>query len=145
GDGVEKPALEALSQQLGIDKRVVFVGSVEPNSIKDEFARTDIFVLSSQSEGRPNVVLEAMAAGCAVISSDLPGVRELIDADISGLFFCPGDADGLSRHMQRLVSSEIDRITLGKNARERVMELGLTWPKCGEKYINLYRRVLGIA
>lgn len=144
GEGIERPALEALSRELGLARRVIFVGSVEPDMIQEELSKTDIFVLSSHSEGRPNVVLEAMAAGCAIVSSDLPGVRELIEDGVNGLFFYPGDVNGLARHMQHLVSSEEDRVALGKSARGKIVELGLTWPKCSDKYVNLYRHVLGV-
>lgn len=141
GEGMERPSLEALSQQLGIAQRVTFLGAIPPEAIKDELSMTDIFVLSSHSEGRPNVVLEAMAAGCAVISSDLPGVRELIDADISGLLFKPGDVEALSGHLVSLAGSERQRNQLGMSARSSIIERGLTWSNCGAGYVSLYKRL----
>jgi glycosyltransferase involved in cell wall biosynthesis len=143
GEGIERKALEVLSQNLGVANRVFFVGVVEPDMIKEELSKTDIFVLSSHSEGRPNVVIEAMAAGCAIISTDLPGVKELIDDEVNGLFFSPGDVQGLSRHMARLISSDVDRLSLGESARDKIVKLGLTWPTCGDKYVCLYQHTIG--
>jgi glycosyltransferase involved in cell wall biosynthesis len=143
GDGIERPVLETLSRDLGVRDRVVFLGVVDPAEVERELAMADVFVLGSHSEGRPNVVLEAMAAGCAVVSTDLPGVRELLDSDISGCTFSPGDVAALSEHLRRLISSQSERIRLGKNARKRIIEKGLSWGACGEKYIRLYQRVLG--
>ena len=96
GDGIEKSPLKEMCTSLGVADRVNFTGILPPDAIKEQMATADIFVLSSLSEGRPNVVVEAMAAGCAVISSDLPGVRELIDHGVNGLLFKPRDWKTLS-------------------------------------------------
>lgn len=142
GEGIERTALESVSQQLEVSNRVVFVGALPPEAISEELAITDIFVLSSYFEGRPNVVLEAMAAGCAIVTTDLPGVRELLEKDINGLFFQPGDAEALAKHLKSLLSSEKRRRQLGREARSRIIEMGLTWSNCGARYISLYQRVL---
>ncbi|MCU7927339.1 MAG: glycosyltransferase family 4 protein [Candidatus Thiodiazotropha sp. (ex Dulcina madagascariensis)] len=142
GEGVERAALENLSHELGVAEQVAFIGAIPPENIKKELSMTDIFVLSSHSEGRPNVILEAMAAGCAIISSDLPGVRELIDEDVSGLFFEPGDVSALSHHLERLIENEQLRSKLGLNARSRIIDMELTWPMCGARYVGLYNSLL---
>lgn len=143
GEGVERSSLELLTKQLGLSERIDFVGAIPPDEVKTELSMADIFVLSSHSEGRPNVILEAMAAGCAIISSDLPGVRELLEEDVSGLFYRPGDTEALAGLLVRLTASRKLRSQLGEHARSRIVEMGLTWLACGARYVDLYGKIQG--
>jgi glycosyltransferase involved in cell wall biosynthesis len=143
GDGIERSELEDLCQSLGCKGRVDFLGVIEPGGIRRELEMANIFVLASHSEGKPNVVLEAMAAGCAVVSTDLPGVREVLEAGVSGCVFSPGDVDALTDHLSVLISSKSKRERLGVNARNRIKSMGLTWQKCADSYLELYYRAVG--
>lgn len=78
GDGPERLALEAQAQRLGIDADVALIGFV-PDPLP-YMARADLFVLSSRYEGLGNVLVEAMAVGCPVVSTDCPsGPREILE------------------------------------------------------------------
>ena len=84
GDGEEKSKLIALSEKLNISKRVHFLGNVE--NPFNFFERSNIFVLSSETEGFPMVVIEAMACGLPIISTDcISGPREILNAEGSKL------------------------------------------------------------
>jgi glycosyltransferase involved in cell wall biosynthesis len=76
GAGAEEGALKALAVTLGLEDRVRFLG-FQPNPYP-YFARADAFVLSSRSEGFPNVVLEALVCGARVVSTPVPGVAGLL-------------------------------------------------------------------
>lgn len=95
---------EALTQQLGLQAQVQFLGNVA--DLPERLARTQVFVLSTRWEGMPLALVEAMAAGCACIGSDVVGVREVIEHERTGLLVPPGDANALADALQRLLQQE---------------------------------------
>jgi glycosyltransferase involved in cell wall biosynthesis len=138
GGGAERPRLEELAHRLGIAHKVKFAGQVAPDGIPDLLAEADALVLSSRSEGRPNVVLEAMASGLPVIATDIPGVRELVVAKETGLLFPVGDSDRLAACIQTLASNPVLSHALGGNARQFMIERGLTWDNAARNYHRLF-------
>jgi len=102
GEGPDRDALARRADALGLRDAVAFAGFQE-NPFR-WFGAADLFVLSSRYEGLPNVVLEALAAGCPVVAfacSD--GVRELIVDGVNGRLVPPGDVDGLARAIVDLI------------------------------------------
>jgi glycosyltransferase involved in cell wall biosynthesis len=77
GSGEERASLETLAQELGISNRVRFLGLVPNHEVAKLHAAADLFVLSSRLEATPTVVLEALACGTRVVSTDNPGGLEL--------------------------------------------------------------------
>jgi glycosyltransferase involved in cell wall biosynthesis len=102
---------------------------------------TDLVVLPSHDEGMSNVVLEAMAAGCAVIASDVGGNPEVIVDGESGLLFAAGDADALTGRLRALVADERRRESIGRKARERIAN-NYSIRALIERTGAIYRRVL---
>lgn len=78
GEGPEEPRLRALGRSLKVSDRIRFIGSLPQESLAKIYSSSDLFLLCSLSEGRPNVVLEALACGTPVLSSEVQGVNELI-------------------------------------------------------------------
>lgn len=89
GTGDRDEELAALSRELGVDDRVVFSGFSK--DVESVLARSDVFVLSSTSEGLPNTLLEAMACGVLPVSRDVGGVREVWPDELDE-FLLPGNA-----------------------------------------------------
>lgn len=89
GDGEDMDKLIALSKELGLTDSVGFMGWLR--DVPTFFAACDIDVLCSISESFPYSVLEGIREGCAVITSDVGGMRDLIDSGESGYIFNPGD------------------------------------------------------
>ena len=102
GSGPLQSELTKLAEQLGIGASVVFHGFVaSPEKI---MKKADLFVLSSYSEGFGNVIVEAMALGIPVLSTDCPyGPREIIQNNENGILVPVGDPSALSMAMKRLL------------------------------------------
>ncbi len=123
GEGELRPALQQMAGDLLPAGSVQFAGIVER---PEEFLRrTSVFVLSSRYEGFPNALVEAMAHGCAVISTDCPtGPAEIVRHGIDGLLVQPEDVAGLAEAMDQLISNEAERQRLGSRAVEVTTRFG---------------------
>jgi glycosyltransferase involved in cell wall biosynthesis len=114
GDGPNRKKLESLAQALGLADDIRFLGW-QPNPFA-LLKQADIFVLSSRFEGFPNVIVEAMACGLPVISTDCPsGPHEILRGGEAGVLVPVGDVDALARAITTLLS---DRQTLTEYARK---------------------------
>ena len=139
GSGEELSTLQNLARDLGIADRVAFLGKRDPAEIPGLLARHDLFVLPSLSEGRSNAVYEAMAAGLAVLASDIPGTREQIDDGTTGFLF-PLERD--SELVELLARLNSDRALLqatGAAAHRWIVENGYTWTAARDRYLDLFR------
>jgi glycosyltransferase involved in cell wall biosynthesis len=132
-------SLKALAQELGLGQRVRFLGSRA--DVPDILRASDVFVLSSDYEGNPLSVLEAMAAGLPVISTAVGGVPELVQHGATGLLVPAGDACSLAEAIAQLGCDPARRAAMGNAARQtarqrfdvRVMSLA---------YATLYQQLL---
>lgn len=108
GEGPDRTALEALAADLGIRDRVAMPGFAD-----DPYAwmqHADLFVLSSAWEGSPNVLVEAMACGCPVVSTDCPGgSRQILEGGRHGKLVPVSDADGLAQAITDTLDNPTDR------------------------------------
>jgi glycosyltransferase involved in cell wall biosynthesis len=138
------PLLEALldsARSLGIEKRISFCGEVA--DVIPYLAAADVGVLASLSEGLPNAILEYMAAGLPVVSTDVGGVAELLGEDGDCGFRVPTGAPAAmaDRLVVLLGSSEL-RLEMGARGRSRAKDLfGLN--RMLDQYEKLYQRLLG--
>jgi glycosyltransferase involved in cell wall biosynthesis len=117
GEGSLRNELEELAVRSDIADRVKF-----PGLVKNPWAvlrHADLFVMSSESEGLPMVLLEALACGVPVVSFDCPvGPGDIINHGHDGILVPPLDVDALSREMERLINDETERRRLGANAKK---------------------------
>jgi len=125
GDGSQRGYLEALVKHLEIERIVHFAGT-QTNPYK-YMSRGAVFVLPSLSEGMPNVLLEAMACGCPVVASDIPGgvTRELLADGACGLIVPPGDEQALEAAILRVVQDDELRGRLIAEGTEQVRRFDL--------------------
>ena len=140
GDGCLQVELERQAQELGV--KVSFIGRVSPDRVSHWYAACDVFVLPSLSEGRPNVLIEAMASGRACVVSDIPGCRELIRDDDNGLLFTPGNAPALQEKIKKILGDEKLRSQMEAGAIECVRRLIPSWAECAENYKRMIGDVL---
>ena len=142
GEGPMQSRLEKLAAEMQLDKRISFRGAIAPDAVGREMANADILVIASRSEGRPNVVLEALAAGLPVIASRIDGITDFIHDDSNGLLFTPGDPDSLAACIRRLGDDPGLRDKLSGNGRRYILENRLTWESCAGNYADIYRQLV---
>jgi glycosyltransferase involved in cell wall biosynthesis len=120
GDGPDRESLKRLARERAVDDQIEFSGSVGQDRIREHFCEADIFCLPSFAEGVPVVLMEAMAMGLPVISSQIMGIPELIEHQRCGLLTAPGRVDELADALRRLIGSRELRERLGRAGRKRV-------------------------
>lgn len=118
GDGPERESLAARARELGVADRVRFAGfHPDPAPFLDA---ADLFVLPSRAEGLPLALLEAMAAGLAVVATRCgSGVVDALDGGAAGVLVPPGDPAALAAAVRTLVADPERRVTLAAAARAR--------------------------
>ena len=118
GSGSELSALSKCAQVNQVQDRVCFLG--ETADVMHWLDRCSLFVLSSAFEGFPNALAEAMARGCAVVSTNCEtGPSEMIEHDASGLLVPVGEIGTLASAMFRVLDSQVLALQLGAAARQR--------------------------
>lgn len=141
GDG-EIVKVKELLEQVKLSDTVSFPGWVRGNE-KDSLLRTSgIFLFPSYNEGMPMAVLEAMAYGMAIVTTNVGGIPRLIEDGINGYLCEPGDTDKLADRLAELLLNETKRKTLGNAARQKAIQK-YSIERHMAKLLDLYKQVLG--
>jgi len=114
-----------------------FVGRIEPDRIGATLAKLDVVALPSLWENFPNVCLEAMAAGRAIVGSKAGGMREMLDEGRCGMLVSPQNPAALAHAILKLLQAPEERRRLGDLARQRVLEV-YNERVIGELYEEIY-------
>lgn len=145
GDGVRPvlalagyfgPAYEECQQivtEAGLDSTVRFLGGI--TDVPALLEACDLTVFSSPKEGMPNGVLECMAAGKAVIASDLPGVRDVLGPNAADVLVPPGDVNGFAGKLLDVLRNGDRRNALGK-ANQARMRSEFSIERLGRRYFD---------
>ena len=116
GDGDLLEDLRRQAEGLGLGARVVFAG--HRTDVPDLLGALDVFCLSSLYEGTPLALFEAMAAGKAIVSTNVDGCREVLEDAASGVLVPAADAAALAEALERVLSSDEERAALAARALE---------------------------
>jgi glycosyltransferase involved in cell wall biosynthesis len=122
GEGDERASLETTVAELGLSERVRFLGPLARGRVIDLFRAADAAILSSSWENFPHTVVEALAAGTPVISTDAGGVAEVVHDDVNGLLVPAGDLDALGAAVRRFAGDAELRERLRAAAEPSVAE-----------------------
>ena len=120
GEGQQRPRLQQQVKEASLGRNVLFLGSRK--DIPELLSCCDLSIHPSESEGLPNALLEAMAAGLPVIATSVGGVPEVVLSEVHGLLVPPGDPDSLSAAILRVLKDEGLGRRLARAGRQRVIE-----------------------
>lgn len=117
GDGEKRKELLELVKSLGLQERILLPGNID--NVADAIYKTCVFVLSSNKEGMPNALIEAMVMGLTVVSTDCPcgGPAELIKSGINGLLTPVDDEERMKENLQFVLNNLQAADSMGEKAR----------------------------
>lgn len=138
GEGPMRWQVEKAISDAGLVDRMVIEG--RRPSAREVYAEAQFAILASHTEGMPNAVLEAMAAGLPVVATDVGGCGELVQHGVTGLLVPPRDVEALSSAIDRMAGDARFRASAGAAARARAARH--SWEANADAHEVLYRRYL---
>jgi len=140
GEGSQKEKLNNLVKEYNLDNKVFLIGNQK--NIFEWYKKSSIFVLSSIREGFPNVLLEAMSCGCAVVSFDCPyGPGEIIENEVNGILVENQNINKLALAIKDLIDNDKLRESISKNAikvrdKYSIINIANKWEEVIKKVID---------
>jgi glycosyltransferase involved in cell wall biosynthesis len=139
GSGPERAALERLRHELSLELSVRFLGERSFKTVEHHLLGADVFVLASRTEGLPVAMLEAMAAGLAVIGTRVGGIPELLEGE-AGLLVVPDSVEDLAQAMTNIVTNADLRSSLQNAALKRLRNSRYHERAALESILDSYRQ-----
>ncbi len=136
GGGPERGRLEALARSLGVEERVSFLGVVPHERMPAVYSAADVLVLASEREGWPNVLLEAMACGARVVTTNVSDVAEIVGKPAAGTWIEERSLPELVKNMSAILAAPLPREATRAHALE------FTWDATSQGQLTLFRQVL---
>lgn len=118
GNGVLEENIKKTVLELGLEDWVQLIGYQK--NIYPWIKLSDLIMLTSVKEGLPRIIMEGMALGKAIVSTSVPGTRELVEDNVTGLLSPYGDARGLSANVYRLLNNDNLRKSFGAAGRSKI-------------------------
>jgi phosphatidylinositol alpha-1,6-mannosyltransferase len=143
GDGPEAEALKRHAAAVGISEAVTFVGYAPHADTPDFYRAADVFALSSDFDNSPNVVLEAMASGLPVVTTDVGGVRELVGdrtGATTGAIVVPSEPSALAAGLEHYLAAPAAARAAGAHNRDRAVA-EFSWRTSALRLLDVYDRV----
>ncbi len=133
-------------KEFGLDRssNIICVGALRPHEALAAYARSDLFVLPSRHEGRPNALLEAMASGLPSVATRLPGVLEVLTEEC-GVTVDTENPLALAEGIHMLAMNPQKRKEMGSSAALRIKELSLDWETSARRYLDIFRGLVQCA
>lgn len=135
-----KEQMKSIARKSGEDTSwLKFVGEIIHDEVIREFFQADMFIFPSYTEGFPNVIMEAMACGCPIVSSNVGAIPEMldIDGDACGICFSPQSANEVYQAITSLIDNDKMKQTFVAKAKARVNNM-YSMPKVWEQLINIW-------
>jgi glycosyltransferase involved in cell wall biosynthesis len=138
GEGNLEDELHHLALSIGVGDHVEFLGYVPHGELPGFYASSDVFVLPSYNEGMSNTILEAMAAGLPIITTNTGGTSELIQGN--GQVISVGKPDAIAEAVRRYIIDPSVKEEHGLRSRAIAESMG--WKYVSNQYFNLYTQLL---
>jgi glycosyltransferase involved in cell wall biosynthesis len=122
GDGPERTSIEALIGELKLEGHVGLAGHLSAQQLDACYARADLVVLTSRSEGIPLVLMEAMVRGKPVLAPAITGIPELVIDGQNGFLYSPGSLEDFVGHVRLIAESLATLGDLRRAARQQVLQ-----------------------
>src|SRR5690606_30820887 len=126
---------------LGLEVHVSRCGRLTPAEVRSRLQQADAFLLSSLSEGISNAVLEAMACGLPIVTTDCGGMREAVSDGVEGFVVPTRDPQAMAEALHRLATAPARARAMGRVGRERVCR-EFTLRNQAQDFATLYRHAL---
>ncbi len=136
GSGSQDAALKTLARELHVDDRVTFLGRLSGPDLFREYAEAEIFCGLSRSEALGNVFLEAAAARCAVVATNVGGIPDIVQDGITGLLVPPDDHVAATHALHRLLTDVLTRCAMADAGAKQAASYD--WSAIAERYAALY-------
>lgn len=137
GDGSQRESLETIARSLGLSEDVTFVGAKKHEEVFAEYAQAGIFCGLSRSEALGNVFLEAQAAGCAVVATNVGGIPDIVKDRKTGFLIQPDDAQTAANALGVLLKDNELRLDLGDAGVDNARDY--EWSEIAKKYQEAYQ------
>lgn len=141
GGGSLENSLKNIVKKLGIENKTIFTGRVPFSEVPKYHNLLSVFVAISDSESFGVAVVEAMACEKPVVVSNVGGLPEVVENDITGFIVPPRNPEKTAEAIEKLILDEQLRLKMGKAGRERVIKL-YDWNKNVEEMIKIYNKIL---
>ncbi len=141
GEGGLRQELENIAQNLDITQNITFHGA--SNQVKELLQQARIFALSSIDEGTPNAILEAMACGLPIVSTNVDGIPAMLRHEEHGFLVNPYEAENMAKYLLKILETPQLAEELGANARKHAEEnysLELMARRHEAVYLQYYRK-----
>ncbi len=139
GEGQDEDRLRKLTESLGLNGRVRFLGSVAHDNLHEVYNAADVLVLASAREGWPNVLLEAMACGTPVAATDVSGIPEIVTCPAAGRLIPSRDPAAVAATLRAILANPPSR------AETRAYAERFSWDETNEGQIALFEEILAAA
>jgi len=141
GDGPERSALEKLTNELGLSRDIIFLGSIPYEEIPFYLHKADVFVRPSRSEGMGNSFVEALSVGVPIIGTQVGGIPDIIKEGITGIFCRVDDPTDVAKKILMLLNDASLVAHMRQNGRHLV-EKKFLWDTIARSYSELFQKLL---
>jgi len=140
GTGPERDRLEAVARELGLEASARFVGRIETERMPAFFREADVMLNSSLADNMPISILESLASGVPVVTTNVGGIPYLVRHEETAQMVSPGDAGAMAAAILRLWS---DRELWRRQSRAGLaLASEYTWARVGERWAAIYRELV---
>ena len=144
GDGEERPQLQQLAAELGVDQDIEFTGLIPPDRVPAKLEEATIVLMPSRWEGLPVVGVQVAMAGRPIVGADIRGMREAVISGRTGILVEGDNSDELAAATLRLLGDPMTATALGEAARTHSLEHFVA-DRMFDRYEELYRSLSGVA